>query len=263
MGACAARRGPSVYVTYYPDIAFSQAADRVREFFGVAVDNGVKHLVLLSGRYEAGALRGEQFVQESGVDWTVVRSSFMNQKLNEGFWADSVLAGEIAAPAGDIADPFIDADDIADVATAALIDERHRNKIYDVTGPRLLNFYEGRGPVAAATPMTSTYGHASTASTTPPSTACRIMPCSTTCSAMVVDDGTPIPPTASSARSAGRLGLRGLRAGAAAAGSGHRRCDRLIAAWHAPAVTLLERGRESRCSTTCSRRRAGGAAGPF
>ena len=139
------------YVTYYPDLTFNGAPERIREFSGVAVRNGVKHLVLLSGRNEAGALRSEQAMQESGVDWTVVRSSFMNQNFNEGFWVDSVLAGEIAAPAGDVTDPWIDADDIADVATAALTDERHRNKVYEVTGPRLLSFYDVADEISTAT----------------------------------------------------------------------------------------------------------------
>ena len=86
----ASRRG-AAYITYYPDLAFPGAADKVRSFAAVAVENGVRRLVLLSGRGEAGALRGEQAVQESGVEWTIVRSSFMNQNFSEG------LLGRFAA----------------------------------------------------------------------------------------------------------------------------------------------------------------------
>jgi uncharacterized protein YbjT (DUF2867 family) len=45
-------------------------------------------------------------------------------------------------PVADIAEPFIDVDDIADVATAALLDDRHIGQLYEVTGPRLLTFTE-------------------------------------------------------------------------------------------------------------------------
>jgi len=53
----------SVYVTYYPDLAFPGAVDRVRAFAGLAVASGVRRLVLLSGRGEEGAERSEQAVQ--------------------------------------------------------------------------------------------------------------------------------------------------------------------------------------------------------
>jgi uncharacterized protein YbjT (DUF2867 family) len=149
--APALRGVESVYVTYYPDLAFPGAADKVRSFAGVAVQNGIRHLVLLSGRNEAGALLGEQAVQESGAEWTVVRSSFMNQTFDEGFWLDSLLGGELAAPAGDVADPFIDADDIADVAVAALTGDAPAGRVYEVTGPRLLTFADAVGEIARAT----------------------------------------------------------------------------------------------------------------
>ena len=50
----------SAYVTYYPDLAFPGTADKVRAFARVAVEGGVRHLVLLSGRNEAGALLSEK-----------------------------------------------------------------------------------------------------------------------------------------------------------------------------------------------------------
>ena len=62
-----------------------------------------------------------------------------------------MLAGEIALPAGAVPEPFIDADDIADVVVAALTDERHANKLYEVTGPRALTFAEAAAEIAAAT----------------------------------------------------------------------------------------------------------------
>jgi uncharacterized protein YbjT (DUF2867 family) len=140
--APAVRGAKSAYVTYYSDIAFTGAADDVRAFAKVAVANGVEHLVLLSGRNEHGALLGEQAIQESGADWTIVRSSFFAQDFSEFFFREDVLRGEVAFPAGNTAEPFIDVEDIADVAAAALTDDRHKNELYEVTGPRLLTFAE-------------------------------------------------------------------------------------------------------------------------
>lgn len=138
----------AAYITYYSDLAFSGAADRVRSFADVAVANGVQHLVVLSGRNEPGAQLGEQAVQESGADWTVVRSSFFAQDFSEYFLVESVMSGEVAFPAGDTAEPFIDVEDIADVVTAALTDDRHKNQLYEVTGPRLLTFANAVGEIS-------------------------------------------------------------------------------------------------------------------
>jgi uncharacterized protein YbjT (DUF2867 family) len=148
--APALRGVESAYITYYPDVVFAGGADNARTFARVAVEAGVRHLVLLSGRGEAGALLSEQAVQESGAEWTVVRSSFMNQNFDEGFWVDSLLSGELAAPAGDMPEPFIDCDDIADVAVAALTGDAPSGQVYEVSGPRLLTFAEAVEEIAKA-----------------------------------------------------------------------------------------------------------------
>ncbi len=110
----------------------------------------MRRVVLLSGRNEAGALRGEQFVQHSGADWTIVRCSFFAQNFSEGAFVDAVRAGEIAVPAGDVAEPFIDVDDIADVVVAALTDDRHIGELYELTGPRLLTLADVADELTAA-----------------------------------------------------------------------------------------------------------------
>ena len=60
-------------------------------------------------------------------------------------------AGEIVLPAGDVGEPFIDADDIADVVVAALTEDGHVGQLYEVTGPRLLTFAEATAEIARAT----------------------------------------------------------------------------------------------------------------
>ena len=141
----------SVYVTYYPDVAIPGAAEAVGAFAELAVATGARRLVLLSGRGEEGALRSEQALQQSGADWTIVRSAFMDQNFDEGFFLEPVRAGEVAFPADpDLAEPFIDADDIAEVAVAALTEDGHVGQLYEVTGPRLLSWADAVAEVAQA-----------------------------------------------------------------------------------------------------------------
>jgi uncharacterized protein YbjT (DUF2867 family) len=140
----------SVYLSYAPDLAFAGAADRVGALAELAVRQGTRRIVLLSGRNEPEAQRAERLVQASGADWTVIRSSFFAQNFSEGFLLDGVLAGEVAFPAGDVAEPFVDVDDLAEIAVAALTDDRHTDRLYEVTGPRLLTFAEAVAEIAEA-----------------------------------------------------------------------------------------------------------------
>lgn len=130
----------AIYINYAPDLAIPGAADSIQALVNKANQHGVKRLVILSGRGEAEAQACEKIVQESGMEWTVVRASWFNQNFSEGAFVDMVRAGEITLPVRDIAEPFVDADDIADVVTAALTETGHAGEVYEVTGPRLLTF---------------------------------------------------------------------------------------------------------------------------
>lgn len=138
------------YVTYQPDLAVEGADQAIAELSRMARAAGLERIVLLSGRGEPGAQRAETALQASGVPWTNVRASWFNQNFSEGYLLDGVLAGEVALPAGRVPEPFIDADDIADVVVAALTEERHVNRLYEVTGPRTLTFAEAVGEIATA-----------------------------------------------------------------------------------------------------------------
>jgi len=141
----------AVYVTYYPDVAVPGAAEIVNDFAKLAVKRGARRLVLLSGRGEEGAVLTERAVQASGADWTVLRASWFSQNFSEGIFVDQVLNGELALPVTTVREPFVDADDLADVAVAALTDGRHIGQIYELTGPRLLTFSEAIEEIARAT----------------------------------------------------------------------------------------------------------------
>jgi uncharacterized protein YbjT (DUF2867 family) len=140
----------SVYLTYYPDLALPGAVEATRSFAELAVRSGVPRLVLLSGRGEPEAERAEQAVGETGAELTILRSTWFMQNFSEDYMREHVLSGEIRLPGGDVPTPFLDADDIADAAVAALTDDRHVGQLYELTGPRSLTFAEAAEEIAEA-----------------------------------------------------------------------------------------------------------------
>jgi len=141
----------AAYVSYYPDIAIPGAVEAITDFAQVALERGVRRLVLLSGRGEEEAQRAERAIRESGADWTIVRCSWFNQNFSEGFFAEGVMAGEVVLPHAAVPEPFVDVEDIADVAATALAEDGHVGQVYELTGPRALTFEEAVGEIAAAT----------------------------------------------------------------------------------------------------------------
>lgn len=130
----------SAYVTFYPDLAVPTAEQSIQEFINVAKEVGLQHLVLLSGRGEQGAERAEKVLMESGLDWNVVRANWFMQNFSEGFMIEGIVQGQLDLPAGDTLEPFVDIDDIADVAVAALTRPELRNRLFEVSGPRAMTF---------------------------------------------------------------------------------------------------------------------------
>jgi uncharacterized protein YbjT (DUF2867 family) len=141
----------ALYITYYPDLAVPGAPDAVGALARLAAEQGVHRLVLLSGRGEEEAQRSEEIVKEAGIEWTIVRSSWFDQNFSEGFLVDSVLSGAVALPVGGVREPFVHADDLADIAVAALTEDGHGGRLYEVTGPRLMTFGEAVAEIAQAT----------------------------------------------------------------------------------------------------------------
>jgi len=144
----------AVYLSYYPDLLAPEALGRIEAFSRLAVASGVQRLVLLSGRNEPAAQMAEQAVmriaQQAGADWTVLRCAWFAQNFSESLLLDPVRQGEVVLPAGDVGEPFIDADDIADVAVAALTQPAHAGQLYELTGPRLLTMAEATAEIAHA-----------------------------------------------------------------------------------------------------------------
>ena len=140
----------SAYVTFQPDLAVAWAAEAISAFAKTAVEAGVGHIILLSGRGEDGAVLSEEKLKAVGVDYTVLRASWFNQNFSEGAFLDGLLQGKLALPVGDVPEPFVDAADLADAAVEALTNPRHRNQTYELTGPRALTFRDAVSEIAAA-----------------------------------------------------------------------------------------------------------------
>lgn len=117
-------------------------------FVKEATTAGVRRFVALSGRgidqlpvdFFQGMAAAEEAVQASGAEWTVIRPNNFNQNFDEDLWQAPLLAGRLALPMDATPEPFVDAQDIADVAAELLTSDGHDGQVYDLSGPRGLTF---------------------------------------------------------------------------------------------------------------------------
>lgn len=146
-----------VYVTFQPDLGLPGADEIIGSFARRAVASGTSRLVLLSGRGEAGAARAEAALAASGAAWTVIRSAFFLQNFTEAHWRHEIATGRMAMLRHEAVEPFVDAEDVAAVAVAALTDDRHIGATYELTGPATLAFRDVATAVAAASGIALQY----------------------------------------------------------------------------------------------------------
>lgn len=147
-----------VYLTYQPDLAVPSAPPALEAFGRAAREAGATRIVLLSGRGEPQAVDAENALRRTdGLALTVLRASWFAQNFDEGHLLDSVRSGLLSLPGEEVGEPFIDIDDIADVAVASLLDDRHVGQIYELTGPRLLTFREVAEELSEASGRPITY----------------------------------------------------------------------------------------------------------
>lgn len=147
----------SAYVTFQPDIGLPGADAIVGEFSGRAVALGCTRLVLLSGRGEASTRQAEAAFIAAGAEWTILRSAFFFQNFTEAFWAEEIAGGSLTMVENSVGEPFVDADDLADVAVATLLDPAHNGHIYELTGPRLITFRDLAHEISTASGRTVAY----------------------------------------------------------------------------------------------------------
>jgi uncharacterized protein YbjT (DUF2867 family) len=144
-----------------PDNAVESDPDEgVLGFVAAAVAAGVRRLVLLSANGvgeadDTNPLKAvEEAVRTSGAAWTILRPDWFAQNFSEGFWHPAILGGTLTVPTGNGSTPFVDAEDIAEVAAAALVEERHGGHAYHLTGPRAISFGEAVDVISRATGRT-------------------------------------------------------------------------------------------------------------
>ncbi|MGW0937495.1 SDR family oxidoreductase [Streptomyces sp. NPDC002666] len=116
------------------------------DIIGEAAASGVRRVVLLStlgvvtrpfGSTRIAMRELEDVLRESGLEWSILRpGGFASNAL---WWAESVRTQQlVAAPFGDVGVPIIDPADIAAVAAACLLDDRHIGGAYELTGPEVI-----------------------------------------------------------------------------------------------------------------------------
>lgn len=136
----------------HPNLGSPQAAEDVAAFARQAATAGVRRAVLLSApTAEEYYVQAEHALGEAGLELTVIRPRWFFQNFSEDFLHDAVLSGELRLPAGDGAEAFIDAEDIAAVAVAALTEDGHADGSYELAGPRLMTFADIVGELSQAT----------------------------------------------------------------------------------------------------------------
>jgi len=120
--------------------------DRVAALAARAAPHGVGRAVFCSARGvhrlpDGGLARSEAAVRASGLEWTIVRPTWFAQNFTEAFPRVAIESeSAVIAPSGHGRVPFIDAEDIAAVAVAALTDEGHASQTYELSGPEAITF---------------------------------------------------------------------------------------------------------------------------
>ncbi|MEU3372920.1 SDR family oxidoreductase [Streptomyces sp. NPDC006711] len=128
------------------------------DIIGEAAAAGVRRVVLLStlgvstrpyGRTRIAMRALEDTLRESGLEWAVLRpGGFASNAL---WWAESVRTRRtVAAPFGDVGVPVVDPVDIAEVAAACLVEDRHAGGVYELTGPAVITPRGQAEAIAAA-----------------------------------------------------------------------------------------------------------------
>jgi ergot alkaloid biosynthesis protein len=114
-------------------------------FIDRALASGVRRFVLLSASSlpEGGPAMGSvhRLLRETAPEWSVLRPTWFMQNFSEQQHRLTIRDEGViysATAAGRV--PFIDADDIAEVAARSLLDDRPHNTDHIITGPEALTY---------------------------------------------------------------------------------------------------------------------------
>ena len=124
----------------------SDWSTRLEHFLATAAEQRVRHAMLLSARGveflpDGAVARAEAALRRGPLAWTIVRPTHFAQNFTEAMFVPGD-DGAFFAPVADGREPFIDVNDIADVAAVALTDEGYDGRILELSGPRAIDFDE-------------------------------------------------------------------------------------------------------------------------
>lgn len=129
----------------------------VEDFVDQALAAGVRRFVALSGRgadiwenHGQEMVDLERAIRGSGVDWSIVRASNFAQNFDEDVFRESIMAGELALPVGGMSEPFVDVEDVVDVAVTMLTQDAWVGHTVEVTGPESLRWGDAVAEIARA-----------------------------------------------------------------------------------------------------------------
>jgi uncharacterized protein YbjT (DUF2867 family) len=107
---------------------------------------------------DSGRRKLERDAMESGMNWTILRPGGFSQNFSEAFLLPGIVQTDAVATAtGDGAVAFVDAEDIAAVAAAALTEDGHARATYTITGPEALTFEAAAAIISKVTGRTITH----------------------------------------------------------------------------------------------------------
>ena len=92
----------------------------------------------------------DEAVRTSGIPYTILRPNFFMQDFT-AFYGETIrTTGTIFLPLGDARVSHLDLRDLAEAAVAALTNDRHLNKTYDLSGPEALHTSEVAEQIGSA-----------------------------------------------------------------------------------------------------------------
>ncbi len=136
------------------------------DFLTHAEAAGVRRVTVLSGRgadqwgesaFGLDMRSAEAAARNSSLEWTILRPNNFAQNFDEDLFRAPLQAGELLLPAGEVPEPFIDVEDVADIAARVLTEPGHAGKTYELSGPQPVTFAEATELISRATGLPIAY----------------------------------------------------------------------------------------------------------
>jgi len=117
--------------------------DQVGKMVSIAAKAGVKNVVNISALGildDSHPMRQiEQYIEDSGMNYTFLRPNCYMQNFNLYFRPSIVEEDTVRLPAGKTKTSFVDVRDVGEIAEKELTKDVLKNKTYQLTGPEALN----------------------------------------------------------------------------------------------------------------------------